>query len=128
MARRFSAKMMLASLALVPAAAIIAPAHAQTVVKPTSQDVVLSIGRGQLISIGGAMADIFVANDAVADVQVKSQRQLYIFGKSGGTTTVYASNARGDIIWSANVRVGSNIDSIDQMLALAMPEIGRAHV
>lgn len=122
MARRFSAKLMFASLALSPIAAFIAPAHAQTVVKPTSQDVVLSIGRGQLISVGGAMADIFVANDAVADVQIKSQRQLYIFGKSGGTTTVYASNARGDIIWSANVRVGSNIDSVDQMLALAMPE------
>lgn len=122
MARRFSAKMLLASLALAPIAAVIVPAQAQTVVKPTSQDVVLSIGRGQLISVGGAMTDIFVANDAVADVQIKSQRQLYIFGKSGGTTTVYASNARGDIIWSANVRVGSNIDSIDQMLALAMPE------
>ena len=122
MARRFSAKMMLASLALVPAVTALPSAHAQTVTRPTSQDVVLSIGRGQLISVGGAMADIFVANDAVADVQIKSQRQLYIFGKSGGTTTVYASNARGDIIWSANVRVGSNIDSIDQMLNLAMPE------
>lgn len=122
MARRFSAKLLIASLALVPAATALPPAYAQTVIKPTSQDVVLSVGRGQLISVGGAMADIFVANDAVADVQIKSQRQLYIFGKSGGTTTVYASNARGDIIWSANVRVGSNIDSVDQMLALAMPE------
>lgn len=122
MARRFSAQMMLASLALTPIAAVIAPAHAQTVVKPTSQDVVLSIGRGQLISVGGTMADIFVANNEIADVQIKSPRQLYIFGKGGGTTTVYASNARGDIIWSANIRVGSNIDSIDQMLALAMPE------
>lgn len=122
MARRFSAKLVIASLALVPAAATLPPAYAQTVIKPTSQDVVLSVGRGQLISVGGAMADIFVANDAVADVQIKSQRQLYIFGKSGGTTTVYASNARGDIIWSANVRVGSNIDSVDQMLSLAMPD------
>lgn len=122
MARLFSPKLLLASLALVPATAIVAPAHAQRVIKPTSQDVVLSIGHGQLISVGGAMADIFIANDAVADVQIKSQRQLYIFGKSGGTTTVYASNARGDIIWSANVRVGSNIDSVDQMLNLAMPD------
>lgn len=122
MARRFSAKMMLASLALTPIAAVIVPAQAQTVTRPSSQDVVLSIGRGQLITVGGAMADIFVANESVADVQIKSPRQLYIFGKGGGTTTVYASNARGDIIWSANVRVGSNIDSIDQMLSLAMPE------
>ena len=122
MARHFFPKLMLASLALVPAAASMAPANAQTVIKPTSQDVVLSIGRGQLISVGGAMVDVFVANDAIADVQIKSQRQLYVFGKSGGTTTVYASNARGDIIWSANIRVGSNIDSVDQMLGLAMPD------
>ena len=122
MARRFPAKLMFASLALVPAAASLAPAHAQTVIKPTSQDVVLSIGRGQLVSVGAPMADVFVANDSVADVQIKSQRQLYVFGKSGGTTTVYASNARGDVIWSANIRVGSNIDSVDQMLGLAMPD------
>ena len=122
MARRFSPKLLLASLALAPVAASVAPANAQTVIRPTSQDLVLSIGRGQLVNVGGAMADVFVANDAVADVQIKSQRQLYVFGKSGGTTTVYASNARGDIIWSANIRVGSNIDSVDQMLSLAMPE------
>lgn len=122
MARRFFPSLMLAGLVLVPTAAAIAPATAQTVVKPTSQDVVLSIGRGQLINVGGAMADVFVANDSVADVQIKSQRQLYIFGKTGGVTTIYASNARGDIIWSANIRVGSNIDSVDQMLGLAMPD------
>ncbi len=122
MARRFSAKLILASLALMPVVAGAAPANAQTVIKPTQQDVVLSVGRGQLISVGGTMADVFVANDQIADVQLKSQRQLYIFGKSGGTTTVYASNAAGAIIWSANIRVGSNIDSVDQMLSLAMPE------
>ncbi|MDE1467012.1 type II and III secretion system protein family protein [Aurantiacibacter sp. D1-12] len=111
-----SAAVALTPLAMLPAA----PAQAQTVAP--AQDLVLSIGRGELVTVPGNMADIFVANDSVADVQVKSQRQLYIFGLSGGETTIYASNAAGDIIWSANVRVGSNIDSIDQMLALAMPE------
>ena len=111
-----------AACALAPLAA--APsdqALAQSAVSP-SQDIVLSIGRGQLITVPGNMADIFVSNEAVADVQVKSQRQLYVFGKAGGETTVYASNAAGDIIWAANVRVGSNLDSVDQMLRLAMPE------
>jgi pilus assembly protein CpaC len=107
----------LAPLAAVPAG----PALAQAAISP-SQDIVLSIGRGQLVTVPGNMADIFVANEGIADVQVKSQRQLYVFGKAGGVTTVYASNAAGDVIWAANVRVGSNIDSIDQMLQLAMPE------
>jgi pilus assembly protein CpaC len=107
----------LAPLALVPAG----PAHAQSVVSP-SQDLVLSIGRGELVTVPGNMADVFVANDTIADVQVKSQRQLFVMGKAGGETTIYASNAAGDIIWSANIRVGSNIGSIGEMLAMAMPE------
>lgn len=111
-----SAACALAPLAIMPAA----PAQAQTV-RP-AQDIVLSIGRGELVTVPGNMADIFVSDEGVADVQVKSQRQLYVFGLSGGETTIYASNSSGDIIWSANIRVGSNLDSIDQMLGLAMPE------
>ncbi|WP_374409102.1 type II and III secretion system protein family protein [Pelagerythrobacter sp.] len=122
MKRRLIATALLAGIALAPVSGVPANvASAQTVSSP-AQSIVLSIGRGELITVPGSMADVFVANETVADVQVKSQRQLYVFGKAGGETTVYASNSAGDVIWSANVRVGSNIDSIPQMLALAMPE------
>jgi pilus assembly protein CpaC len=115
---------------LLPLAALAAPlalasaptaASAQTVTSP-ARSIAISIGRGQLVTLPGRMTDVFVANDTIADVQVKSTNQLYVFGKSGGETTVYASNANGDVVWSANIRVGSNIDSIEQMLKLAMPE------
>ncbi len=96
-------------------------AAAQTVTSP-ARSIAISIGRGQLVTLPGKMVDVFVANETIADVQVKSTNQLYIFGKSGGETTVYASNSAGDVIWSANIRVGNNIDSIEQMLKLAMPE------
>ena len=122
MKRRLFTSTLTAICAVLPITAMPSgPAQAQAVLRPSS-DIVLSVGRGQLVTVPGNMADIFVANDAVADVQVKSQRQLYVFGKSGGETTLYASNASGDVIWAANIRVGSNIDSIDQMLSLAMPE------
>ncbi|MEZ5680299.1 MAG: type II and III secretion system protein family protein [Erythrobacter sp.] len=122
MKRRLSTKLLLAGLAIAPLAAIPANvATAQSVSRPSSE-IVLSIGKGELVTVPGTMADVFVADESVADVQVKSQRQLYVFGKGGGETTVYASNSAGDVIWSANIRVGSNIGSIDQMLALAMPE------
>jgi pilus assembly protein CpaC len=122
MTRKFKIKLLVAALGAVPMAVMpAATATAQQVASP-AQEIVLSIGRGELVTVPGTMADVFVANDAVADVQVKSQRQLYVFGKAGGETTVYASNERGDVIFSANIRVGSNIGSIDQMLAMAMPE------
>jgi pilus assembly protein CpaC len=122
MKRRLTAIVLTATCAALPLASIPAgTAFAQSVLQPSS-DIVLSIGTGQLVTIPSAMADIFIANDSIADVQVKSQRQLYIFGKAGGQTTLYASNSAGDIIWAANIRVGSNIATIDQMLAMAMPE------
>jgi len=122
MTRKFKLKLLVAAMAAAPMAAMpVTTATAQQVARP-SQEIVLSIGKGELVTLPGTMADVFVANDQVADVQVKSQRQLYVFGKSGGETTIYASNERGDVIFSANIRVGSNIGSIDQMLAMAMPD------
>jgi len=122
MNRNFKIKLLAAAIAAVPMAAMPATtAIAQQVVSP-SQEIVLSIGKGELVTVPGTMADVFVANEEIADVQVKSQRQLYVFGKAGGETTVYASNERGDVIFSANIRVGSNIGSVDQMLAMAMPD------
>ncbi len=97
-------------------------ANAQSATQRPAETLVLSIGRGQLIQLPGVMTDLFVADTGVADVQVKSSRQLYVFGKAGGETTLYASNAAGQVVYSATVRVGSNLDSIDQMLTLAMPD------
>lgn len=123
MKRRITTSLLAAACVAVPLALLPAtgPAGAQTVSSPT-KTIVLSIGRGELITIPGRMTDVFVANDTIADVQVKSTNQLYVMGKGGGETTVYASDAHGNVIWSSTVRVGSNIDSIDQMLHMAMPE------
>jgi pilus assembly protein CpaC len=92
-----------------------------SVSRPVSE-VVLAIGRGQLVTLPGAMKDVFIADDKIADVQVKANNQLYVFGKGSGETTIYASNGSGQVIWSATVRVGSNIESVDQMLKVAMPD------
>ena len=101
----------------VPAAAPAQPAA----VSPT-EDITLSVGTGRLVRLDGAMSDLFVANDAVADVQVRSANQIYVFGKAAGETTVYATNKAGKVIYSANVRVGKNIASIDDMLSAALPD------
>jgi pilus assembly protein CpaC len=124
MKQRLLKSALIAATAVPSLAAVsVASAEAQTasVVHP-AQDVSLSIGSGQLVNVPGSMADVFVANDAVADVQVKSAKQFYVFGKAGGTTTVYASNAAGAVVWSGTVRVGSNLDSVDSMLRLAIPD------
>lgn len=82
----------------------------------------LSQGRGQLINLPAPITDIFVSNDSVADVQVKSPYQLYVFGKAKGETSVYATNASGAVVYSTNVRVAQNINSLDQVLKASFPD------
>lgn len=112
------------AIGLVAAALISAPAQQVTAqaTQNASSSIDLSVGRGRLISLPAAMTDVFVANDQVADVQVRSSRQLYIFGKTPGETSIYATDATGRVVYSTVARVGNNIETIDQMLALAMPE------
>ncbi|MGN6057347.1 MAG: type II and III secretion system protein family protein, partial [Sphingomicrobium sp.] len=75
-----------------------------------------------LVRLSQPMSDVFVANDGIADVQVRSSTQLYVFGKTQGETTVYATSKGGRVVYAANVRVGNNISSLGEMLHLAMPD------
>jgi pilus assembly protein CpaC len=99
-----------------------APALAQSSAARPSETLNLSQGTGTLVRLSSPMTDLFIANDNVADVQVRSQNQIYIFGKGRGETTIYATNKAGRVVYSANVRVGTNLGSVEEMLHLAMPE------
>jgi pilus assembly protein CpaC len=89
--------------------------------RPTNQ-VLLSVGEGEVISLPRNVVDVWTSNPGVADVNVTSPRQLGLFGKGDGEATVIATAADGSVVWGAQVRVSQNISSVDQMLKAAMPE------
>lgn len=91
-------------------------------IQNASSGVMLAVGRGTLVNLSRPMSDLFVADPKVADVQVRSPRQLYVFGKGAGETTVYATDKSGAVVYSANVRVGNNYDQVRTMLHTAMPD------
>jgi pilus assembly protein CpaC len=98
-----------------------APAVAQSKTYRPSSQVVLSIGEGQVVKLNRAIADVWVSNDKVADVRVSSARQLNLFGKDKGEATVIATAADGSVVYGANVRVGQNLSSVNDVLRAAMP-------
>jgi pilus assembly protein CpaC len=109
------------------AASLTASASTQAIGQPAgavapTNDVTLSVGTGRMVRLNGTMSDLFVANPEIADVQVRSPSQIYVFGKAAGTTTVYATDSSGHVVYSATVRVGQNLASVGQMLSVAMPE------
>lgn len=88
----------------------------------TSSVVQVNTGRGRLVTLSRPMSDVFIADETIADVQVRSPTQLYIFGRKTGETTISATTKSGAVVYATTVRVGQNIDSIGAMLQLAMPE------
>ncbi|WP_294324099.1 type II and III secretion system protein family protein [uncultured Sphingomonas sp.] len=115
----------------LPATAIAAPGTAAVraarvgtrtgTMRPTT-DVMLSIGQGELVTLPSNVVDVWVSNPTVADVYVGNPRQIHLFGKADGEATIFATNASGAVVYSANVRVGQNLTSLDRMLKAAMPE------
>lgn len=89
--------------------------------RPT-REVRLSIGEGELVTLPSNVADVWTSNPGVADVYVNNPRQVYLFGKEFGEATVFATNAAGQVVYSARIRVAQNLTSIDAMMRAAMPD------
>ncbi len=98
------------------------PAAVPAAPVPVGAVVQVNTGRGRLVTLPRPMSDLFIADDGIADVQVRSPTQLYIFGKKTGETTVSATAKGGQVVFTTTVRVGNNLGSVGDMLALTMPD------
>jgi pilus assembly protein CpaC len=99
-----------------------APALAAPTAARPVETLNVSKGTGTLVRLSEPMSDVFVANDTVADVQVRSPTQLYVFGKDAGETTIYATSKGGRVVYATNVRVAQNLANLNEVLHTAMPD------
>ena len=99
-----------------------APQRKEQSAQQSGKPMLMSIGSSQQINLPAAITDIVISNPSVADVEIKSPRQMYIFAKGQGETTIYATDAAGKTVYKSYLRVGNNLDSLDQMMMLAMPD------
>ncbi|MBZ6377917.1 hypothetical protein B5C34_02460 [Pacificimonas flava] len=112
------------ALAGLAAVAMPVPTAAQrTVVRAASPDTSLEVGvgKGTFVTLPRSITDLFVVTPGIADVEVRSARELFIYGIQGGETSFYATDAAGETVYEATVRVTRNIDQIREMMRLAMP-------
>jgi len=114
----------LCALATVSGAAVLPMAPVAAATAGTSENgvILMSVGASRVVNLPARMTDVIVANPDVADVHVRSQTQIYILAKAPGETAITVTSASGKALYSATVRVGNNLTSMDQMLKLAMPE------
>lgn len=122
-ARPRSRSLLLTALLLATAGASAPSAFAQT--GPAQQNngaLLLSIGESRVLNLSDNLSDVVIANPAVLDVHVRSQRQVYLIAKAPGETNVFITTKNGTMLYANAVRVGNNLTSMDQMLKIAMPD------
>ena len=99
----------------------VTPADAAAVIQNGENSLNVETNRGVLLKLDRPAENIFVANPDIADVQVKSARLIYVFGKSAGETSVYAVDANDNVIYSATVHVSQNIASVKEAVDMLLP-------
>jgi len=109
---------MLASAALTVALPVQAETRTGTTV---SAPVSVEVGKGRLIHLSRPAASIFIADPAIADVQVRSPKLVYLFGRSAGETSYFAVDRADREVASFVVRSGYDHMMLKNALAEAVP-------
>lgn len=82
------------------------------IVKPDSAVVKLDFHEGAVIKLDRPASTVFVADAAIADVQVKSPRLIYVYGKAVGETTLFAVDDEENVVASMAVHVTHDLKSL----------------
>ena len=118
----------LAGLALI-AACVFPPAaeraQAQsTQIGPGNESLNLEVNEGHLVRLRYPADSVFIANADIADINVKSPRMIYIHGKQPGETTLYALDARDNVVTNARIVVSHNMSRLNGALSDLLPAGG----
>ncbi len=93
-----------------------------TIVRQGDVDLEIDINRGILLRLERDAENIFIVNSAIADVDVKSPRLIYVFGRAVGETTIYAIDENEAVIYSAGVVIRQNFDEVRESLTRLLPD------
>jgi pilus assembly protein CpaC len=105
MLRAVTARLAAATLILGSLCYPVASATAQNLIRPSGAPISLDVSKGVLISLERPADTVFVADPTIADVQIKSPKLIYLYGKEPGDTSLYAVDADQKVMLSRPVSV-----------------------
>jgi len=111
-----------AAICLALGVASSASAQGLTTAQSTSPEVVVPVGKSQVIELPGTYSDLMIADPKIADVLPLTSHSVYVVGKGMGSTalTVYGPGKR--LIAAANVVVSADVEGLKTRLGEILPE------
>jgi pilus assembly protein CpaC len=94
---------------------------APLVISPTGVPLALEPGKGIILRLERPAGNIFVADPAIADVQVKSPTVVYVIGKAPGTTTLFALDKQDQVLLNSQIEVRTDTGSLQRAMQQLLP-------
>lgn len=82
----------------------------------------VTLGKAELVDVGGQVADVMVANSAIVDVSAIQANRLYVVGLNVGDTNLIALDAQGDVIKRLDIHVAYDLQAIQNMVNDLFPD------
>jgi len=83
---------------------------------------VVEVSKGRIVRLDKPAKTVFVADPNVADVQVKSSKLIYLFGKKVGETTLIAVDSDDKVLLNVGVSVNHNLSRMRRALNAVLPK------
>ena len=118
-------------LTVVAALISVAPARAQdatlTILRdqlavPPPEAITLSLNKARIIELPRRARSVLVSNPLIADVIIRTPRQLYVLGQQIGDTNVFVLDDDGRQILQLEIRVELDLTGLRQTFASIMPD------
>lgn len=107
-------------LQAAPPPATPAPAAISAVPMQATRQV--AVNQSLVLQLGAAIKNVSVSNPGIADLMVLHERELYVAGKTPGTTNVVVWGKDGKVLSSFPVQVTLDIEGLKQKLHELMPD------
>ena len=88
---------------------------------PSDYSLAVSAGTAQVLNLGKAVTNVFVADPNVADVDVLSPTQIVVHGNQLGRTNIFGLGSGGDVVFAIDVDTVPNADAAQARLQEASP-------
>ena len=121
-AKKLQKMFQLIILGILVASGGIGPVYAVEIVPAASSSLSVEHHKSRLIRLPRAATSVFIANPEIADVQVKSPTLIYLFGKTVGTTTLYAVDGKDRVIANMDVDVTHNLKNLQKAVFDIAPQ------
>ena len=82
----------------------------------------IEVNKGRLVRLDQPASSVFLADPEIADIQVKSPTLVYVFAKKAGETSLFAVDAKDQILANFRIAVSHNLTVLEQALRDYIPD------